>query len=106
MYRPKAHAKIICFFTNKSCLKKKKKKRSKLNFVIFQGVLIFKSSLQPHPINANNQIWEAQGPWFSEIYVCKSGGGGELLGGRGSTGPAVYIYIYIVGSLCLLNDSP
>ena len=26
----------------------------------------------------NNQIWEAQGPWFLEIYVCKSpqGGGG------------------------------
>ena len=26
---------------------------------------------------ADNQIWEAQGPWFSEMYVCKSPQGGE-----------------------------
>ena len=26
---------------------------------------------------ADNQILEAQGPWFSEIYVCKSPRGGE-----------------------------
>ena len=34
---------------------------------------------------ADNQIWEAQGPWFSEIYVCKSpqGGGGGVHGARG-----------------------
>ena len=34
---------------------------------------------------ADNQIWEAQGPWFSEIYVCKSpqGGGGFRYLARG-----------------------
>ena len=37
---------------------------------------------------ADNQIWEAQGPWFSEIYVCKSPQGGEE---GESTGPTVYI---------------
>ena len=34
---------------------------------------------------ADNQIWEAQGPWCSEIYVCESpqGGGGGVHGARG-----------------------
>ena len=38
---------------------------------------------------ADNQIWEAQGTWFSEIYVCKSpqGGRGGVHGARGLKAP-------------------
>ena len=49
---------------------------------------------------ADNQIWEAQGPRFSEIYVCKSPQGGE----GGSTGPAVYSVSHLILSL-RLNDA-
>ena len=37
---------------------------------------------------ADNQIWKAQGPWFSEIYVCKSpqAGGGFRYLARGLIG--------------------
>ena len=49
---------------------------------------------------ADNQIWEAQGPWFSEIYVCKSPQGG---GKGGSTGPAAYYKVSTKKSLELLQ---
>ena len=47
----------------------------KLKFAIFLGVPVQKLVTAT---TTNNQMWEAQDPWFTEMYVYKSlrGGGG------------------------------
>ena len=51
----------------------------------------------------DNQIWEAQGPWFSEIYVCKSpqGGAGFRYLARGLYGRLAYFVVGMISMLIL-----